>query len=285
MDITQSRIWQALARARAEALFPKSLFERFPNAFAKLESAWGQPELFKKALGDMLIVERAKREGFPPDIVDELMKLSMRWESALDTRTVAGYKPTLEGLLAAVDARDAQAIQAFAKSGFDISQEDAQGASALLRCCKIGFEAGALALAKAGADVNAPNKNGLLPLHCAAAEGRGKVLIVLLSCGAKPDLRNRSGENALHLAAKKGIEPEFIALLAKKGCDPNGSDMHGNAPLHCAAEEGFKEVCAALIAFGADPSKPNKKDLSPASIAELKGYLILAEALRKAKKL
>lgn len=54
----------------------------------------------------------------------------------------------------------------------------------------------------------------------------------------------------MHAAARQG-SLEAVNSLINAGANINLSDVHGQTPLHIAAQKGYVEVIKALIAEGA----------------------------------
>jgi hypothetical protein len=54
---------------------PRALLERFPRVANKLARLWGDAESVADYLDQLLIDRRGKRQGFPPDVQNELLNL------------------------------------------------------------------------------------------------------------------------------------------------------------------------------------------------------------------
>jgi hypothetical protein len=54
---------------------------RFPRIANRIADSWSRPDVLKAYLNGLLIDERGGRQGFPPEIVAELFKLSRYYET------------------------------------------------------------------------------------------------------------------------------------------------------------------------------------------------------------
>jgi hypothetical protein len=54
---------------------PRGLLQRFPRIANKLARLWGDGEAVADYLDHLLVDERGKRQGFPPDVHNELLNL------------------------------------------------------------------------------------------------------------------------------------------------------------------------------------------------------------------
>ena len=67
-------------------LYPQKTEEKFPRIVEKIAVLWGSPQL-AKYFSELLFDDRGGREGFPPDIMIELFRLSNFHESTKPART------------------------------------------------------------------------------------------------------------------------------------------------------------------------------------------------------
>jgi cytohesin len=157
-----------------------------------------------------------------------------------------------------------------------------------------------------GAEINAGETNsGNRPLHYAVEKGHLEVIRALLDARADPNIQDSDfGFRPLHLAVMSGVSraqreatiaqfgppvqqymslataEEMIATLVAGRADPNLTDqIHGQTPLHVAADEGDAEAAAALIAHGADVNAKDRKGRTPADYATANGNAALAAYL------
>jgi hypothetical protein len=94
---------------------------------------------------------------------------------------------------------------------------------------------------------------GYTPLHMAAWKARNDVVELLLANKAEVNARD-SGVTPLHLAAAMGTRETVKLLLANKA-EVNARDTHGYTSLHCAADEGNKDVDELLDKRAVTPAK------------------------------
>ena len=67
-------------------LYPQKTEEKFPRIVEKIAVLWGTPQL-ARYFSELLFDDRGGREGFPPDIMIELFRLSNFHETLKPTRT------------------------------------------------------------------------------------------------------------------------------------------------------------------------------------------------------
>ena len=67
-------------------LYPERTEEKFPRIVEKIAVLWGTPQL-AKYFTELLFDDRGGREGFPPDIMTELFRLSNFHETLKPART------------------------------------------------------------------------------------------------------------------------------------------------------------------------------------------------------
>uniref|UniRef100_A0A3B5L7Q5 Poly [ADP-ribose] polymerase n=1 Tax=Xiphophorus couchianus TaxID=32473 RepID=A0A3B5L7Q5_9TELE len=100
-----------------------------------------------------------------------------------------------------------------------------------------------------GADVNAQDKGGLIPLHNAASYGvryNSDPFLVFIC------LDPRSHLVPLHFSYNTCV---------------NATDKWAFTPLHEAAQKGRTQLCALLLAHGADPTTKNQEGQTPLDLA------------------
>ena len=79
----------------------------------------------------------------------------------------------------------------------------------------------------------------------------------------EPGERQAPGNlTALHLAVMMGQE-DLCAQLLASGADPNAAEANGSTPLHFAARLGSAELCGALLRAGANPNATDGEGVSP----------------------
>jgi len=141
-------------------------------------------------------------------------------------------------------------------------------------------------------------KGGTTPLHKAAWENKKEIVSLLLDKGVNVDSKKQGSSTALHEAAFRGNieiidlllarggniqgfnpedtplhkatdmnQTEAMALLLKKGANPNSCAEGGQSPLFAAAREGRLEAAELLIANGANIHQKDRHGHTPLSIA------------------
>ncbi|KAI1238446.1 hypothetical protein IHE44_0013178 [Lamprotornis superbus] len=174
--------------------------------------------------------------------------------------------------------------------GADVHAKDKGGLVPLHNACSYGHYEVAELLVRHGASVNVADLWKFTPLHEAAAKGKYEICKLLLKHGADPTKKNRDGNTPLDLvkegdtdiqdllrgdaalldAAKKGClarHVDIAALLIKYNTCVNATDKWAFTPLHEAAQKGRTQLCALLLAHGADPTMKNQEGQTPLDLA------------------
>lgn len=58
-----------------EAIQPVALLQRFPRIANLLARSWSDPAILRRHLQSLLVDQRPGRQGFPPDVYNELLTL------------------------------------------------------------------------------------------------------------------------------------------------------------------------------------------------------------------
>ena len=179
-------------------------------------------------------------------------------------------------LLAAVQARDAQAVAGLIDRGASLEVRDPARRTPLLIAVRDDDVAVARLLIDAGADVNAKDNIRDTPFLYAGAEGRNDILRLILAAG--PNLRdtNRYGGNALIPAAHHG-HPQTVAILLEAGLDVNHVNNLGWTALLEAVILGdggpvYQEIVGLLMRGGADPSIADRDGITALAHARRRGF-------------
>ncbi|CAG5054372.1 unnamed protein product [Parnassius apollo] len=126
-----------------------------------------------------------------------------------------------------------------------------------------------------GAGVNVQDDNGYTPLHHACLRGHKEIVRLLLSVDALPCVVDKKGATPLHLAAWKGDSDIVSMLLAHNNPSVNIDQWTSDqeTALLIAAQFGYVDVVAQLLARGADAELRNMKDESALDLAAQYGRL------------
>lgn len=93
----------------------------------------------------------------------------------------------------------------------------------------------------------------------------------LIDAGADVNETDEFGEAPLHIAAVEGYR-DIASLLIEKGAEVNIGDARGLTPLHAAAWRGYQDSVVLLIASGADiNARDNKDAVTPLHTAAMAG--------------
>lgn len=118
----------------------------------------------------------------------------------------------------------------------------------------------------AGLVSEALGASGVTLLHLAAMRGNPAVLSVLLEHGANRTARDAMDNTPLHYATYYDHRHTAEALLAgegKEGSALNKRNEQGATPLYFAAAHGNAELCALLLARGANASATGPQNRTP----------------------
>ncbi|MGH0145825.1 UNVERIFIED_CONTAM: hypothetical protein FKN15_026718, partial [Acipenser sinensis] len=143
--------------------------------------------------------------------------------------------------------------------GAEVNSQDKGGLIPLHNAASYGHVDVAALLIKYNACVNATDTWAFTPLHEAAQKGKTQLCALLLAHGADASLTNQEGQSPLDLVTHVDV----AALLIKYNACVNATDTWAFTPLHEAAQKGKTQLCALLLAHGADASLTNQEGQSP----------------------
>lgn len=225
--------------------YPAKLEAQFDRILSKIADLWEAPEVHDY-LSDLLIDKRSGRQGFPAEVMMELIRV--REFRELETFRAAERKTeavkalaqrdialTDHNFLRAFAAGDKKVVDLFVRAGFPLPARDEQGTPLLLAAIKHGHTVVAKILLSSHVDVNVADNLGLTPL--------------LLACG-KP------------IAGYRAIAEGLIA----KGAEVNVHDALGNTPLLLALSGGMLDIARLLILNGADVFACSRTGESPLAL-------------------
>ena len=268
-----------------ENKYPRHLEESYPRVFEKIMELWGTPYL-EAHLNDLMIADRPDRQGFPPEVMSELLFLSMLHDDMLARRAAESGDPwsneetrrgleeehieySPHGLFRALESGNERAFDLFMHAGVDLEQKNAVGWTPLMIASFMGNEKIAARLLKAGASVTAHDNRGYTPLHWAAYQGFSLVIQALLDKGAPVNAKSEKGLSPLLQAAARGHD-EAVRLLLSKGAFVNDADDEGWTPLHKAVANQHAAVVRLLMIAHADPSLAHQSGVTAFDLAKQK---------------
>lgn len=127
--------------------------------------------------------------------------------------------------------------------------------------------------------VNTHAGRGKTPLHQAVTSGSDEMVALLLRRGADPNATDDTGMTPLHVAASWTTTAR-AGLLVEAGAEVDARDSIGNTPLHEAALNGRGSMSYFLLKSGADPRVENALGQTPLDLAESGGFARISELLR-----
>lgn len=278
--------------------YPYRLEERFARIVNRIGALWLTPQL-DHYFDDLLVDRRGGRQGFPAEIMSELMALYAKHTSVVAANAKDPLDPwgfeamrkelkemgvdcTPRRMLQAVEKGDVRILEKLIRAGLDVDQVGDGGWTPLMVAAFNGQEQAALMLIEAGATVNARDKSGYSPLHWAAMNGYLEASNLLLRKGALVNLQNNFGWTPLLHAAGRGHHDVVKALLGN-GAHPDLPDKEGWTPLLKAAVNGHLKAVEALLDAGANQNLKHKDGATPLMLATEKGHrevcaLLVAQA-------
>ncbi|UTC62905.1 ankyrin repeat domain-containing protein [Treponema sp. OMZ 787] len=197
------------------------------------------------------------------------------------------------------EASRSKLVSELIKAGANPNLKDNYGETPLHIASRVGMNDEILdLLLKAGADINERNKKGQTPLILAIERNQTQQANFLINHGADIHAEDKSGESAfihavniglpmvqyvvteknstdrdstgstpLHLAISRKASKDIIYYLIEKKSLINTRNKIGNAPLHIAAENNYREAGEILIANNADIFNSNLNGDSPLKFA------------------
>jgi ankyrin repeat protein len=178
-----------------------------------------------------------------PDIASVLIdnKCNANLKYIVDVRNYAYFlreyrkcdKLKLTPMFPAVVHGDIATIKILVKGGYDVSNHDDRGCTALWHATDLdNYEMVKVLLSgnNSKSSVNIPDQAKLRPLHIAAMHGNHRIASLLIRSGAEVDAVQIRGWTSLLLACRAGSEPT-AKLLLLNGADPNHVGKNGHTPL------------------------------------------------------
>lgn len=226
--------------------YPSHLEEKFDRILTRIEFLWDTPEIHDY-FSDLLIDKRGGRQGFPPQVLADIIRLrefreletfrqAERREHAVRELADRGVLVDREAFLSALRTGDRELVDLLVRAGFNIHCTEVDGTPPLLYALKKGFTVIASILVNAGADVNARDRLGLTPLLVACGkptQGYRSIAEALILRGAQVNVRDPLGNTPFLLSLSGGVV-DIAELLAERGADIFASTRKGESALALA---------------------------------------------------
>lgn len=201
-------------------------------------------------------------------------------------------------LLSAAYEGDAGRVAELIKSGANVNEANAFGATPMGEAARRGDTAVLKLLLNAGADPESANADGETALMVVARTGNTDAAKLLLKAGANVNARESwGGQTALIWAAAQN-QPAMIRLLAANGAKvdarsavrdwsrrmtaeerPKDMNRGGMSALMFAARDGHIESVRTLLDLGADPDFSDPDGSTPLIVALMNGHWDTARLL------
>jgi ankyrin repeat protein len=243
--------------------YPQALEERFDRILTKIEELW-ETDQIDDYFSDLIIDKRGGRQGFPKDVLDDIIMLrdlresevirrAERKEDAARELDIRGFKLKDEEFFRAIEDGNKVLVDLFVRAGFNIHKDSEEGTPPLLIALKNGYTVIAHILLNAGADVNARDSMGLTPLLMACgkpARGYKDVAEILINKGANINVHDRLGYTPLLLAVSGGTV-DIAEILIKRGANVSAKNKYGETALSLAEKNGHQAIAKLLVEMGA----------------------------------
>ncbi|KAI8787368.1 ankyrin-3 [Biomphalaria glabrata] len=216
------------------------------------------------------------------DIMLEIVKhLGPQIQSIVNKQSRNGQSP----LLVASEQGHLDIVKILLKNQARVDIFDEHGKTALHLAAENGHEQVADMLLYQKAFVNAKSKHGLTPLHLAASNGNVALVKLLIEKhGATIDALTLAKKTSLHMAAQNG-QKEVCAALIKMKADTNATDVQGQTPLHLAAENNHSDVVKLFLKHRPElVTMANINGMTCAHIAAAKGSAAVIKELMRFNK-
>lgn len=250
-----------------EQNYPHQLEKQYPRVLKKIVANWESPDA-DAIFMDLLVADRAGRQGFPADVAADIMYLSMvharqfakkdsgdPWAHVSEVFKqeieLHGVAFSLAGFVSAVESGRHDLVALFLSSGADIDTYDDRLWTPLMIAAFNGNEKLTRLLVKIGASIHHKDNAGYAPLHWAAFNGFAKVVKLLLTEDAVVDVRSNFGWTPLLQAATRG-HLSVSYMLIEFGADVNASSKDGWTPLMKASANGHLPEVMLLLSKGAN---------------------------------
>ncbi|MCK6410813.1 MAG: ankyrin repeat domain-containing protein [Azonexus sp.] len=223
--------------------YPIHLETQYERILIKIEELWGMP-LIEDYFSDLLIDKRGGRQGFPSEVVKDIVKLreyhevenfraAERKEDAAQRLVARKVMLTGDAFLRAFRAGNQELVDLFIRAGFKPPPTD-EGIPLLLAALRRGHTVVAKIMIEAGADVNARDNLGLTPLLVACGKTTPGYRVIaerLIARKAQLNVRDVFGFTPLMLAISGGMF-DIARLLIERGADLGAISRKGETALN-----------------------------------------------------
>jgi ankyrin repeat protein len=114
------------------------------------------------------------------------------------------------------------------------------------------------------------NDGGTLYEVAQRGENRNKAIRLIEGGAVVDEINGVSGWTPLHTAAANGHKM-MCAVLLEYGADPNMQDRNGSTPLHAAMARKHTDTVGVLLSGGADPTIKNRLGQTAADVRQSRG--------------
>jgi len=285
--------------------FPKNLRKSYPGVLDKIAGAWGSDEL-DVLFAELLVADHEKRQGFPPEAVQEILALNMLhekyryhdiepedpWalEPDMTMEEAASFVGSLQGsgrgftpdtLFKMVEQGETDLAFDFVRAGMGVDIRRSDEWTPLMVALFNGHEETAMMLLARGANVRAKAKRGYEPIHWAALNGYERAVKFIIDRGGNVNAETEYGWTPLLQAASRG-HVGIARLLIDKGAMVNASEHEGWTPLHKACANGYVDMVRLLVQRRADTRQRSATGITPLELAMKSQNFDLIEALSEA---
>ena len=285
--------------------FPKNLQKSYSGVLDKISDAWGTDAL-DMLFAELLVADREDRQGFPPEVVQEVLALNVLHEKyryhdieaedpwALEPDMTmeeaaafagnlqqSGREFTPETLFKIVEQGETDLAFGFVRAGMGVDIRRSDEWTPLMVALFNGHEETAMMLLSRGANVRAKAKRGYEPIHWAALNGYERAVKFIIDKGGNVNAETEYGWTPL-LQAASGGHVGIVRLLIDKGAIVNASEHEGWTPLHKACANGYVDVVRLLVQRRADTRQRSATGITPLELAMKSQNFDLIEALSEA---
>jgi ankyrin repeat protein len=243
-----------MINSRVELLF-KNLPDKYPyqlerhyiRILNRLMQIWDMPE-FDSYMRELVMGKRGGRQGFPPEVVAELLFLgelhdifrSKQYylpEIPDSWQDIPVPNPTPQGFYQAIERGQLELIEAFLGAGIKVDYRF-EGAQTPLMVAVISGQLGAVrCLIEGGAGVNLRDEGEYTALHWAAFYDRSLIVEVLIDAYAEINVTQKNGDTPLALAVARG-HTDAARLLMECKAASNTTNNHDSSVIIESGKKG-----------------------------------------------